>query len=337
MTNGVKALRKIQFGQEASAGGSTDIASTIWRGMGVITDNRETTFPEEDIGILGGTTRSYVAMAGGELSLEGDATYEQLPYILNAGLYNTTATSDSGSGYIRVWTAQNASTDPIESTDLQTLMFEGGDNNEVEIMRFGFAREFNLSGNASEALAVTATMQGREVVGGQSYTAGLSIPTVESILFSKGKLYIDPSSDSIGTTLVSNTMIGAELSMTTGWQAVMTADGRIDFSFIKRIADEITLALTYEHNGSATTEKAAWRNQTERAIRLIFEGTALTSAGAYTDKTLIIDLWGKYSSFDALGDQDGNDIVVANFRAAYSSTAANKARFTIVNDLATLP
>jgi len=337
MTNGVKALRKIQIGQEASAGGSTDIASTIWRGMGVITDLRETTFPEEDIGILGGTTRSYVAMAGGEISLEGDATYEQLPYIFNTGVYNAAATTDSGSGYVRTWTVQNASTDPIESTDLQTLMFEAGDNNEVETMRFGFVREFNISGNASEVLAVNATVQGREVAGGQSYTAGLSVPTVESIIFSKGKLYIDPSSDSVGTTQVSNTMISADLSMVTGWQAVMTADGRLDFSFIKRIADEITLSITYEHNGSATAEKAAWRAQTERAIRLIFEGTALTSAGTYTYKTFIVDVWGKYSSFDALTDQDGNDIVVANFRAAYSSTAANKARFTIVNELATLP
>jgi hypothetical protein len=204
-------------------------------------------------------------------------------------------------------------------------------------MRFGFVPEFNLSGNAAEAMAINATLQGREVVGGQSYTASLAIPTVESILFTKGKLYINPTTDSVGTTLVSNTMISADLSMVTGWQAVMTADGRLDFSFIKRIADEITLAITYEHNGSATAEKAAWRNQTERAIRLIFEGSALTSAGAYTYKTLIIDLWGKYSSFDALTDQDGNDVVVANFRAAYSSTAANKARFTIVNDLATLP
>jgi len=337
MTNGIKSLRKIQIGQEASAGGTTDIASTIWRGMGVITDNRETTFPEEDIGILGGTTRSYVAMAGGEISLEGDATFEQMPYIFNAGVYKTAQTTDSGSGYIYIWTAQNASTDPIESTDLQTLMFEAGDNNEVEIMRYGFVREFNLSGNAAEAMAINATLQGREVVGGQTYTASLAIPTVESILFTKGKLYINPSTDSVGTTLVSNTMIAADLSMVTGWQAVMTADGRLDFSFIKRISDEITLAITYEHNGSATAEKAAWRNQTERAIRLIFEGSALTSAGAYTYKTLIIDLWGKYSSFDALTDQDGNDVVVANFRAAYSSTAANKARFTIVNDLATLP
>lgn len=337
MADGVKALRKIQIGQEASLGGSTDFASTIWRGSGVLTDNRETSFPSEDIGILGGTTRSYVAMSGGEISLEGDATFEQLPYILNSGVYLTTPTTDTGSGYIYVWTVQNVSTDKIESTDLQTLVIEGGDNNECEVMRAAFVREFSLSGSAGEALQVSATLQGREISGGQSYTASVSIPSVETVLFSKGKLYIDATSDTIGTTQVSNTLLGAEFSMKSGWQAVMSADGRIDYSFLKRVADEISLQLTYEHNGSATTQKAAWRAQTERAIRLIFTGNALSSSGAYTTKTLILDCWGKYESFDSLGEQDGNDTVSATFKIGYSSTAGNKCRVTVVNELATLP
>lgn len=337
MANGIKALRKIQIGQEASLGGSTDPASTIWRGMGVLTDNRETTFPEEDIGILGGTTRSYVAKAGGEIQLEGDATFEQLGYIFNAGIYEAVESTDTGTGIIRTWTVQTASTDPISSSDIQSLVIEGGDNNECEIMRAGFVREFSLSGATGEALQVTATIEGREIAGGQTYTSGLSIPTVETILFTKAKLYIDDSTGTIGTTLVSNTLLGADFTMTTGWQAVMTADGRIDYSFIKRVADEISLQLTYEHNGTATTEKAAWRNQTERAIRLIIEGNALTSSGAYTYKTLRIDCYGKYESFDSLSDQDGNDTVSATFKVAYSANANSKCQIVLVNEVAILP
>ena len=337
MTNGIKALRKIQIGQEASFGGTTDPASTIWRGSGVLQDNRETVFPAEDVGLLGQTLRSYVAMTGGEISLEGDATFEQLGYIFNAGIYKANPTTDTGTGYIRNWTVQLTSSDAIESSDIQSLVIEGGDNNEVEIMRAGFVTEFSLTGAAGEAMQVSATVQGREIAGGQSYTSGLSIPSVESILFSKGKLYIDDSSDTIGTTLVSQTLLGAEFSMTTGWQAVMAADGRLDFSFIKRVGDEISCQFTYEHNGTATAEKASWRNQEERAIRLIFQGSALTSAGAYTYKTLIIDMYGKYESFDTLGEQDGNDTVTATFKVAYSAIANNKCAITLVNELATLP
>lgn len=337
MANGIKALRKIQIGAEASYGGSTDVVTTIWRGTGVLQDNREVIFPDEDIGIIGAVNRSYIAKSTGEITLEGDATYEQLPYIFNGGLYLETASTDTGSGYIYQWTAQNFSTDPIQSTDLQTYVIEGGDNNEAELMRAAFVREFGLSGAAGESLTVSATLEGREITGGQTFTAGTSLPAAESILFSKGKLYIDDSTGTIGTTLIPNALIGIDFSMTTGWMGVMTADGRIDTSFIKRVADEITMQITFEHNATATAEKAAWRAQTERAIRVLFIGDPLTSAGAYTYKTFIIDLWGKWESFDSLGDQDGNDTVTGNFRAGYSTVAGNKAAFTVVNDLSALP
>ena len=55
---GIKALRKLQFGRETTAGTITT-PTFIWRGMGTIADTREVKFPQEDIGYLGGTTRSY--------------------------------------------------------------------------------------------------------------------------------------------------------------------------------------------------------------------------------------------------------------------------------------
>ncbi len=338
MTNGVKALRRIQLGQEVSAGGSTDIASTVWRGTGVIVDNRETTFPVEDIGILGGTSRSYVAMTGGEIALEGDATFEQLPHIFNAGIYKATPTTDvDGSGYIYSYNMQAASTDPIEITDLQTYVIEGGDNNEAEIMRYCFVRQFSLSGGAGEALQVSAQFEGREVEGDYTYTAGVAIPTVETILFSKATVYIDAAT--VATTdlvAMSNTVLAMNLDVTTGWQAVRTADGRLDFSFIKRAADSGTLQITFEHNASASLMKEVWRDQEETRVRIVFEGSALTTAGAYTYKTFIIDAYGKWESFDSLGEQDGNDIVTGTLRIAYTQ-AAKKLDLIVVNELAAMP
>jgi hypothetical protein len=305
--------------------------------MGVIADNRETVFSEEDIGILGGTTRSYVPRAGGEIPLEGDATFEQLPHILNAGIYKATPTTDAGSGFIYSYSLQSGSSDPVGTTDLQTYVIEGGDNNECEIMRYCFIREFGLSGAAGEAVAVSATFEGREIEGGQTFTSGLSIPEVETILVSKAKIYIDNSTDTIGTTLKSATMLGFDLAVTTGWQSVVAADGRIDFSFIKRANDEATLQVTFEHNGNATTEKAAWRAQSERAVRLIFEGSALGTTDTYSAKTLIIDAYGKWESFDSLSDQDGNDTVSGTLRIRYSPTAAKKLDIVVVNELAAMP
>jgi hypothetical protein len=337
MANGIKALRKIQLGREVTAGGSTDPASTIWRGMGVLTDNRETVFSEEDIGILGGTTRTFVPRTGGEIALEGDATFEQLPHIFDAGIYKATPTTDASSGFIYSYIMASQSTDLIATTDLQTYVIEGGDNNEAEVMRYCFVREFGLSGAAGEALQVSGTFQGREVTGGHTYTAALSIPEVETVLVSKGKLYIDDSTGTIGTTLKSATLLGMDLSVTTGWQAVHAADGRLDHSFIKRANDEGTLQLTFEHNGTATAEKAAWRSQTERAVRLIFEGSALGTTDTYSAKTLVIDAYGKWESFEALSEQDGNDTVAGTLRIRYSPTAAKKLDIVVVNELSAMP
>jgi hypothetical protein len=206
-------------------------------------------------------------------------------------------------------------------------------------MNYCFTREFTLSGTVGEALNVSATLEGRTVAT-TDFTSGINIPTVESILFTNGKLYIDPSSDTMGTTLVSQTLFAMDLSVMTGWRGYPAADGRTDFSFVKRTKEEITCSLTFEHNATAVAEKAAWRNQTERAIRVKFTGNALSStdAGAtYDTKALVVDMLGKWESFDSLSDQDGNDQVTGVFRVGYSAVAGAKGGFTIVNELASLP
>ena len=335
---GIKALRRIQLGAETTAG-TNAVATAIWRGLGMGKDNRETTFVEEDIGLLGDALRTYVAKTGGEVTLEGIASFEQLPYILQSSFYATTPTTDTSSAKLWSWTVQSASTDPIQTTDLQTYTVEFGDNQQAEYMNYCFTREFKLSGTVGEALQISATMEGRTVAT-TDFTAGISIPTVESILFTNGKLYIDPSTDASGTTQVSQTLFAVDLNVMTGWRGYPAADGRTDFSFVKRTKEEITCSITFEHNSSAVAEKAAWRNQTERNIRLKFTGNALSSTdvgATYDTKALVIDMLGKWESFDALTDQDGNDQVTGLFSCGYSAAAATKGDFTIVNELATLP
>jgi hypothetical protein len=296
-------------------------------------------FPPEKIGILGGTTRSYIPKTGGEITLEGVATFEQLGYVFNSGIKHVTPTTDLSSAQIRTWAAQFSDTDPIATTDLDTMVIESGDNQQAEIMRYAFVDDYTITGRAGEALEVSAHLAGRAVAPG-TFTAGLAIPTVEDILFSKGRLYIDPSTDTPGTTEKSNTLLEMSLHHVTGWMSKQAADGRLDFSFIKRAGDEITLDITFEHNATAVAEKAAWLLQTERVIQLKFTGSALTTTdvGApYDTKTYIVNIYGKWLTFDALDEQDGNNIVKGTFHGAYSPGAAGKLTHIIANELATLP
>ena len=334
---GIRALRKVQIGQESTAGTNV-VASQLLRGLtGVIQDNLEMEFLEEDIGIAGGALSTRIPMTGGEIVLEGGFTYEQSPYILNSAFYLTSPTTDASSAQIWSWTAQLASSDPIETTDLQTYTIEAGDNQQAEYMNYCFTREFTLSGRVGEGLNISATMEGR-AVGTTDFTTGISVPSVEYVLFTKGTLYIDPSTD-MGTTQVSQTLFAVDLNVTTGWKGYHAADGQTYFSFAKWTGSDIVLNVTFEHNTSAVAEKAAWRAQTERAIRLQFDGEDLTTtdAGAtYDTKALRVDLWGKWESFAALTDEDGNDHVTGVFRAGYSATGGNKAIFTVANETASL-
>lgn len=340
MAQGIKALRQIQTSRETTQGTATAEYS-IWRGTGSLEDMRDIVWPDEDIGILPGTDRQYVPRTGGEIEFsETPATFEQLPHIFDAAFYNSTATSDASAACIRTYTLPIASSDAKVSSDLQTYTIRGGDNEATEKMSFCFVREFTLSGTAGEALNVSATWQGREVTTDTSFATTSTIPTVEEILFSKGKLYIDAVGGSYGGTEKSNTLIGADLTVTTGWTAVETASGRTDFSSIKQVQPEIVLKVTFEHNTSSVAEKAAWRAGTARKIQLKFTGTTLsdTDAGAtYDTKTLIVNLTGKWEKFDKLDEQDGNDIVTGTFRARYDATSATFAQFIIVNEVADMP
>jgi hypothetical protein len=331
---GSTLLRKIQLGKETVAG--TAVAATaIWRGMGMLEDQRETVHAEEHVGYLSGVDRTYVPKLLGAISMEAiPATYEQLPYILEAGvkLVNTGAADGSGSDKIYTYTF------PITAKNtIKTFTIEGGDDQEVEEMEYAYVDAFTLEGKGGEAWMMSADWLGRQV-SLSSFTGALTLPTVAEMLFSNSKLYIDTVSGTMGTTLKSQTLLEASLKVKTGWVPVWTADGALYFSFNKSTAPEILLDVTFEHDSTAAAEKVAWRAQTPRQLRILCEGPTVTTAGTtYSKKTMKIDLVGKWEKFSVLGEQDGNDIVTGTLRARYNATANKFAEIVVVNELTVIP
>lgn len=164
----------------------------------------------------------------------------------------------------------------------------------------------------------------------------LTVPSVNTILFQQAKLYVDPVSGTVGSTQQSNTMLSFELNYTTGWKGQPAADGRLDFSFAKLTKPTGTLKITYQHDGSATAEKANWINGTPRYIRVAILGKALVTAGVYTNYTLYIDLLGYWTKFSSLKNDNGGDTVDAEFAFGYDSTAGSSGQILVVNETASL-
>ena len=333
MTQGIKALRQIALGIETTAG--TAVAATsLWRGVGTIEDTQEMVFVEEDVGLLPGTDRSYVPKLGASLSLASTpATFEQLPIICEMGIKTATPTQDgAGSGYIYQYTEATTTAPTIK-----TRTIEGGDNEAVEEIEHCYVESFTIEGKAGESCMMSAETRGRQV-SVSAFTTTATLPTVEESLASKGKLYIDTAGGAIGSTQITSSLLNFTLNWATGLVAVPTLDGSLYFTFVKKTKPEITLDLTFEHDSSSVAEKVNWRAETPQLIRLQFLGAEVETAGtSYTYKTFNIDLAGKWDSFSAIGDQDGNDIVTGTFRARYNSTAAFFAELLIVNELTTLP
>jgi hypothetical protein len=331
---GIKALRKIQLGREATPG--TAVAATaVWRGMGTLEDTREVKFPSEDIGYISGTDRAYVPKLAGSMAFDKvEATFEQLPHILEAGIkaIGTGAADGAGTDKIYDYTLPTTAVNTIKAYTI-----EGGDDTEAEEMEYSFVSEFSLEGKGEEAWFMAATWLGRQI-SLSTFTGTLTPPTVEEMLFGKSKLYIDLVSGAFGTTVKALTLLEAKMKVKTGWKPVFTADGELFFTFAKLTVPEITLELTFEHDGTAQAEKVAWRAGTPRLIQIKCEGSAAATPGTtYTYKTLIINLAGKWEKFSKLDEKDGNDIVTGTLRARYNATKQAFGNIIVVNELATIP
>jgi hypothetical protein len=336
MMPGTDWLKFVQLGQEVTSG-TPVAASTIWRGgWGGLVDKRPPTVPEEKIGIIGGeASRQYSPKIWSELVLpEGEATFEQLPHILEAGVEKETPTQDgTGSGYVYQYnvpvTAQNT---------IRTYTIETGDDQQAEEADYCFVRQLDLTGTAEEALKMSAQWTGREVTN-TTKTPALTVPSVEDILFSNATLYLDNSGGTVGTTQVSDTLWKMALSHKTGLEAYWRVNGSKEFAFLKMGDEDIMLTLTYEHDGNAVAEKAHYRTdpKTVRLMRLEIPGSNLATPGTYSTKLFRMDMAGYYEDWGELGEQNGNSIVECKFRIKYVSADALKMVYLIVNELSALP
>ena len=83
---GYSANQKIQIGAEATPGSAVP-ATTIWRGKGSLEDARTMILTPEQLGYTVPSARIATSFLQGKLAMPAtDATFHQLPYILEAGI-----------------------------------------------------------------------------------------------------------------------------------------------------------------------------------------------------------------------------------------------------------
>jgi hypothetical protein len=330
MAYGTVPQRKIQIGQEGTAGQPV-AATKIWRGPAVQIDAGLSVIrPSENVGLLVDTDRSYIPSKLATLDFpETEATFENVLYPLNAGVKSVlTGVADGTTGTGKIYDF------PVSETGgnaVKTFTLEAGDNNSVSEMEYSFCSEFTLTWAAKETLKISSKWLGRQrtVSAFTSLTFATAAAAEEEIL--APKIFVDDST--IGGGQIQGSLIGYQVTYTTGIIPLFTADGTPMFYGIKYTKPTLNLKMTYEHDANATAEYAKFVAQTTRRIRIQHQGSALTIGnGAYAYKTLLLDLAGRYTSFPPYGDSDGDNVITCEVQAGYVSAAvALYARFCAVN------
>jgi len=332
---GAKVLRYLQLGKETTSG--TAVAATTrlrWEPGAVIQDMREITEVEEAIGQRFGKGRTYQAKLLAQLDV-GDqpATFEELPYWLQAGVEGLASASQDGtegSTYIYQYDAGN--TAAITPT---TYTIEASTGQEAYEMEYGFVSEFSLAGAAGEALTVSGTWFGRQV-SDTTMTAAQTVQDVDEILFGKGKLYIDAAGGTIGDTQKTDTWLGFNLTVPTGLVPNFTADGNTYFTSAKWAPEDApTLELTTRYDATGAALMDAAKAGSVKLVRMTFEGPDAGTAGdSYSCKTLNIDMAVVPTEVPSAEDDGGDDTLTFNFSVVDSDST--QLQFIVVNELSAL-
>jgi hypothetical protein len=326
---GIKALQKIQFGRETTAG--TAVAATImWRGEGKLADKRVLKLVPEDIGQIFPDNNVYIPKLEAEISIDKTpATFEHLPHILEMGIKAATVTTvDSGSGYTWIYGFSNTAAPGT----IKSYTFELGDDQDAADVEYCFAESIDLDFSPGEAVMLSAKLKGRQTTD-SAFTA-LTPVSCEEILAGKAVLSLDASGGTIGSTPVTQAILGASVKIDTGLRALYSADGALYFSKPIFAQPKISGKFLMEHNSVCVTEVEAAESKLPRLLRIKVLGSALTTPSTYTHKTLIFDCAIRYTAVPDLSDKDGNTTVDFPWEAVYDSTTVPQV--IVVNNASTL-
>lgn len=328
---GTSPYNKVQLGKESTPGTAV-AATTIWRGpFASPEDTRIRQIKEEDVGLLVPAELAYDTRLGAAIAMpESELTFEQVLHIFEAGI--KTATPGAAAGYLRTYDFPTST-----SRTIKTYTIEAGNalvaTDQAEFP-YAFVSEFELTGKVDEAWMMSATWEAQRWVS-STFTAALSVPSVEPAIFGKTRFYVNDSGGTIGTTQVSGKLLEASIKCMTGIQYVPAGDGNMYPTAHKFVKPEITFTLTYELEEDTgvsfvAAERTKWSSRSGRLIRLDVPGSGAT-------KNLTIDMFAIYDKFGAYENSDGNVSVKVEGHCGYSATDSLFFTAAVTSGLATIP
>lgn len=323
----VRALTQWQAATEVTWG--TPVSPTV-RLMGVsksakmMAGNKTGIYEDVRNGFQGSDLVGLEQM-GGKADLPLMATFEDLPYYFDNAFGQA---SPTGTGpYVRTYQLPVGSlTAPRILTLVHGNSQTGGG---VYTLTGGLITQLKFSVKLGGPAQLTASFIGKQVDTSQSLQS-LSDRSVTTIMGQPWAVYMDTWGGTIGTTQLTATVVGFDLTIALARQVVRSVDAVAPDTW-EQTGHKVSLDLTLRFNATAKTQVDAYVAQTaaiQKQIRL-----------KQTNSTQIcqLDVAGTITKNNNIYD-DQNEVLTTTmgFEGTYNSSLANQFKASITNSVSTL-
>jgi hypothetical protein len=289
--------------------------------------------PDESRGVLAARTRDKVIRMWSETTESGAVDLDYWPFLLNRVVKgNVTApTTPVGATDSRLWTfARDMTADTIESASL----WSGDPSVQVFRAAYCMADELTISADASGEDGVTFELTGMGKFPEQ--VADPTLPTqIIGDLLAPGNMqvWLDTSS-AIGTTLLTDRVVSAEITIPTGVTYKYLASGTLDtltYSRTGRTKTSPEISLTFELPDMVQYDLMAANSLVKLRVRMNGD---LIEVGFR--RYFEIDTWGRLRMDDWGELEESNRTMTLTLTSTYDTTAATDLIARVQNDRDTL-
>ena len=302
------AFRRAQMGQETVRG--TAVAADLVLVDGILTANPDFSFsiPQEDRNSLAERHTRTLIRQEAALRWEGPANFEDVIHWLLMSVKTIVATQPDAVSNPTVYRWSFVPRLSVVNTPISYTV-EWGDNTQEMEAEFVMARSVTFRFTMDEPVQVSVDMFGRNPAK-STFTASLVAGAKEEIIATKAQIWIDATWAALGTTLKSNSLRSAEITIP-GPQLYRTASGGNPYysTYVEpRRSATLRLSFIADANGWTEYDALAALAGTLRAIRLKVQGSLIS--GAYY-KYLEFDLLCKYDEVpEMFTDDEGKTVIV---------------------------
>lgn len=311
---GERAFAFLQGGLESSKGTAVPATRILMASLSSVNFNQPRDFPIEDRGTLVESTRFNAGVKDYTFTITATGiSYEQLGWFLETCAKGSVAPSTINTTGKRYVFSPNTIT---TGDDLQAATFEFGDDTQGFRSTYCEGTSWSLGFSpltVGQAAPLTLTVNYlAQTFTSNAKTAGLSSPSVESILGTTGTWAIGTTATAFASLgLVSGQLRAFQIDSDNKLGRKSFVDSpNLTFTSIGRGRRVTTFTATLEGDANGVTRFVEWDLATPKRIRLMLQGTTIVGSTPATSKKIFIDGQIYFLTFNPIGTgPDGTNTV----------------------------